>query len=220
MAGTEIAIMAHLMRRAGFGAPRQELEARAANGYEATIEELLDPQAHGISPIDEAVMFRAQPCFEIGGGVPTNSQSEWMYRLINTPRPLEEKMVLFWHHLFATGASKLDHSVQMLAQMRMFREQGIGNYRNLLVELSKNPAMIFWLDNNENHKDAPNENWGRELLELFSMGQGNYTEQDVKECSRAFTGWTIAPSYPRNPYARFVWKFEYRPQDHDDTEAE
>ena len=78
--------------------------------------------------------------------------------------------------------------------------------------------MIFLVDNNENHKGAPNENWGRELLELFSMGQGNYTEQDVKECSRAFTGWTIAAKIPRLPYGRYPWSFEYLPQDHDEGE--
>ena len=106
----------------------------------------------------------------------------------------------------------------MLAQIDMFRCHGLGSYQRLLTELSKDPAMIFWLDNNENHKEAPNENWGRELLELFSMGQGNYTEQDVKECARAFTGWTIAPKLPRMPYGRFPWEFEYRPDDHDDDE--
>ena len=100
----------------------------------------------------------------------------------------------------------------------MFREHGLGNYREMLMELAKNPAMIFWLDNNENHRDAVNENWGRELLELFSMGVGNYTEIDVREASRAFTGWTIAPKLPRSPYGRFPWRFEFREEDHDDTE--
>ena len=85
MAHKEITLMAHLMRRAGFGSTRQELERRVNIGYEATVDELLNPGGHGIKPIDEALMFRAQPCFEIGGGVPTNSQCEWMYRLINTP---------------------------------------------------------------------------------------------------------------------------------------
>ena len=147
-----------------------------------------------------------------------NMQSNWMYRMINSPRPLEEKMVLFWHHVFATGYSKVDNGNQMLAQIETFRRCAMGNYRDILVELSKDPAMIFWLDNNENHKHAVNENWGRELLELFSMGQGNYTEEDVKECARAFTGWTISNRLPRNPYGRFLWEFEYREDDHDDTE--
>jgi len=88
----------------------------------------------------------------------------------------------------------------------------------MLVELSKNPAMIYWLDNNENHRDAVNENWGRELLELFSMGVSNYTEVDVREASRAFTGWTIMPKLPRQPFGRFPWRFEYLGEDHDDGE--
>ena len=218
MAEKDIVLMAHLMRRAGFGATRDELEARVAKGYEATVDELVYPEDHGIPPIDEGMIFRHNPGFEIPGGNPTNGQAQWMYRLINTPRPLEEKMVLFWHHVFATGNAKVDNCDQLLAQIAMFREHGMGNYRELLVHLARDPAMIFWLDNNENHKGAPNENWGRELLELFSMGQGNYTEQDVKECSRAFTGWTIAAKIPRLPYGRYPWSFEYLPQDHDDGE--
>jgi len=96
----------------------------------------------------------------------------------------------------------------------------MGDYRELMVELARNPSMIFWLDNNENHGNAVNENWGRELLELFSMGVGNYTEKDVREASRAFTGWTFETKIPRLPYGRFPWKFEYRPEDHDDGEKE
>jgi len=86
------------------------------------------------------------------------------------------------------------------------------------VELAKSPAMIFWLDNHGNHDGAINENWGRELLELFSLGVGNYSEDDIKNAARAFTGWSIAPKIPRNPLGRFFWKFEYKPEDHDDEE--
>ena len=86
------------------------------------------------------------------------------------------------------------------------------------MTVAKNPTMIFWLDNNQNHGTAVNENWGRELLELFSLGAGNYTEMDVREASRAFTGWTFETKIPRLPYGRFPWKFEYRPEDHDDGE--
>ena len=106
----------------------------------------------------------------------------------------------------------------MVTQVDMFRQHGMGNYRDLLVELAKSPAMIFWLDNCDNHAYAVNENWGRELLELFSMGVGNYTEDDVRECSRAFTGWTIAASIPRNAHGRYDWEFEYLPEDHDEGE--
>ena len=217
MADKDIALMAHLMRRAGFGASRDELEERVAKGYEATVEELLDPDSFNIPRVDADVLFRYFPSIEFANA-PPNGTSHMIYHMINTKRPLEEKMTLFWHQLFATGTAKIDNPTEMVRQIDMFRRYGMGNYRDLLEDLAKDPAMIYWLDNNENHKDAPNENWGRELLELFSMGQGNYTEQDVYECSRAFTGWTISPKIPRMPWNRFLWSFEYRADDHDDTE--
>ena len=215
-----IALMAHLMRRGGFGAPRAELEECAAKGYEATVEELVDPEKYGLPQNDEDLLFRHNPAGILPGGVTDPGQGNYMWQMVNTQRPLQEKMTLFWHHLFATGNAKIDNCDQMLAQINMLRQHALGNYRELLLEVSKNPAMIFWLDNNFNHKDEPNENWGRELLELFSMGQGNYTEKDVFECARAFTGWTISAKLPRFPYGRFPWAFEYRPEDHDDTEKE
>jgi len=211
----QIALMGHLMRRAGFGASHEELAARAAKGYEATVEELLHPEEQ--EAVDLELLYRFMPGYEGALGPPLN-QAEWVYRMINTQRPLEEKMALFWHQLFATGNSKVDNPPELTQQIAMFREHGMGSFRDLLVELAKNPAMIFWLDNNGNHMGAINENWGRELLELFSMGVGNYSEDDIKEASRAFTGWTIGPKIPRNPLGRFYWNFEYRPEDHDDGE--
>jgi hypothetical protein len=218
MPDKDLALMAHLMRRAGFGAAYEEIEARARKGYEATVEELLEPGSHGVDAIDEAMIYRHNPGFQNPGGVSMVGQGHWVYRMVNSPRPLEEKMALFWHHVFATGNAKIDSMNQMQIQIELFRREGMGNFRDLLIGVAKDPAMIFWLDNNQNHKDAPNENWGRELLELFSMGQGNYTEKDVKEASRAFTGWTISAKLPRSPYNRFAWEFEYHPEDHDDGE--
>src|SRR3979409_1502595 len=107
---------------------------------------------------------------------------------VNTKRPLEEKMALFWHHVFATGNSKVDNYDQLLEQIELFRKKGMGNYRDLLLDVAKNPTMIFWLDNQQNHGNAVNENWGRELLELFSLGAGNYTETASGECSLDYTG--------------------------------
>ncbi len=211
----DIALVSHLMQRAGFGASRAELEARAAKGYEATVEELLHPENQ--PEVDEDIMFRYFPHLE-APAAPVQGQTNWVYRMITTQRPLEEKMVLFWHQLFATGNSKVDNPPELVQQIAMFRRHGLGSYRDLLVELAKNPAMIFWLDNNGNHNGAINENWGRELMELFSMGVGNYSEDDIKEASRAFTGWTIAPKLPRQPLGRFHWGFEFKPEDHDDGE--
>ena len=216
MGNQEIALMAHLMRRAGFGATRDELEALVEQGYEETVEQLVNPVDR--PPADHYMLYRYHPITEVPGGAPLPGQANWLFNMVNTERPLEEKIALFWHHVFATGNAKVDNCNHLLQQISMFREYGMGSYRDLLVQLAKNPAMIFWLDNNENHRHAPNENWGRELLELFSMGVGNYTEDDVYECSRAFTGWTIAAKMPRFPYGRFPWLFEYRSDDHDYTE--
>ena len=216
MGDQDIALMAHLMRRAGFGATRDELETRVANGYEATVEELLNSDDQPI--LDRNEMMRYHPWTWRPGTLPGMGAAEWLHDMINTKRPLEEKMALFWHGIFATGVSKVDHYDDVMDMIVKFREKGMGDFRELLVEMAKDPAMIYWLDNCENHADAVNENWGRELLELFSMGVGNYTEVDVRECSRAFTGWTIEPKLPRGPLGRHDWFFEYRPEDHDDTE--
>ena len=217
MGNKDIGLMAHLMRRAGFGATYDELEARAAKGYESTVDELVDPDAYGVPEYDELTLARYFPDMEVPSA-PAMGTANFMYHLYTTPRPLVEKMTLFWHMVFATGNSKVDNPPEMLQQIQMFREHGMGSYKDLLLRLSKDPSMIFWLDNNENHKRAPNENWGRELLELFSMGQGNYSEDDVKMAARAFTGWTILPKIPRTPYQRHHWKFIYKAEDHDHGE--
>ena len=215
----DLELISHLLRRAGFGTNRDELEAYAAKGYEALVEELLHPEDQ--PPFDDDLIFRYFPYFRIGTAI-ASQQSHWMLRMISTKRPLEEKLTLFWHHLFATGFAKVEIAPDMEHQLEMLRLYGMGNLRTLLIKLSQDPAMIYWLDNCENHKGAPNENFGRELLELFSMGVGmdgtaNYTEDDVKECARAFTGWTIAPVLPRYPYGEFLREFEYVADDHDDS---
>jgi uncharacterized protein (DUF1800 family) len=150
-------------------------------------------------------------------------QEEWAYRMINTRRPLEEKIALFWHGVFVTGHAKCEYPKQQQMELDMFRRDGMGNFRNLLMGLSKDPAMVFYLDNCMSHKGAINENWGRELLELFSLGVGmdgqqNYSEDDVKEAARAFTGWTVTNSIPRYPYGKYEAKFIYDPIDHDTEE--
>jgi len=216
MANQNIALMAHLMRRAGFGATRDELESLAAKGYEAVVDELLNPEEK--PDLDRYELIRYQPWTWKPGTLPGMGSAEWLWAMLNTKRPLEEKMALFWHQLFATGVSKVDHYDEIVMMVATFRDKGMGNYKELLQDMARNPAMIYWLDNYENHADAVNENWGRELLELFSMGVGNYTEVDVREASRAFTGWTIEPKLPRGPIGRHDWHFTYLPEDHDDGE--
>ena len=187
MSKNDVVLMAHLMRRAGFGATRDELDALVAKGHEAAVEELLD--FSDVRTMDEDLIRRFHPDMSdhIAGGPPPY----WLYRMISTSAPLQEKIALFWHGIFATAYYKLTIARPIAKQLRMLRTYGTGRLGKLLVELSRDPAMLFWLDNQDNHGGAINENYGRELLELFSMGAGNYTEQDVKECARAFTGWTL-----------------------------
>ena len=188
---------------------------KAAKGYEATVEGLLDPDAHGVPEFDELSPARFYPGYEW----PTANQmaqANVTLHIVSSPRPLVEKMALFWHMLFATSDAKVMGNQQMLLQIDMVRKHGLGNYKELLTNVAKDPAMIFWLDNNENHKHAPNENFGRELLELFSMGQGNYAEDDVKVAARAFTGWTFTPRIPGG--RAHAATFEYKEEDHDDGE--
>jgi uncharacterized protein (DUF1800 family) len=114
----------------------------------------------------------------------------WANRMLVTPRPLEEKLTLFWHGHFATGQNKVRDYRMLFQQNRMLRANASGNLRDLLVGILKDPGMLVYLDNGENIKSHPNENFGRELLELFTMGVGNYSERDVREAARAFSGWT------------------------------
>ena len=213
----DIALIAHLMRRAGFGEQHAQLEERAAKGYEATVEELLHPQDH-----DNGLEIDLAERYFIEWNHFTRGIPEYhMFRMINTRSPLEEKMILFWHGILCTADSKLQSQAASHAELELFRTHGMGSFRDLLLEISRDPAMVFFLDNCLSHKGAINENYGRELLELFSMGVGmdgefNYTEDDVKECSRAFTGWTIANSIPGQPYGRYDARFAYNPADHDD----
>jgi uncharacterized protein (DUF1800 family) len=211
----EIALMAHLMRRAGFSARREELEKYVDQGYEATVEWLLNPQED--NGVDEDIVDRYYiDIDDRRNSDPTNAW--WLYRMINTANPLEEKMSLFWHGLFATAYEKIQNGRAVASQIDLFHQHCLGDFRTILVKLSRDPAMIIWLDNDTNHKGTPNENYGRELLELFSMGVGNYSEDDVKECARAFSGWTVANFNARYPWGPYPMDFEYRPDDHDDGE--
>ena len=224
MSNADIALMAHLMRRAGFGASRDELEQKVAQGYEAVVEDLLHPGSANAMPDDVIRRYHS----EMGEMRELNSAGAyWMYRMVTTDNQLEEKLALFWHSLFATGYAKLNQASALTNQINTFRRHALGSFRTILVELSKDPAMIIWLDNHDNHKGDINENYGRELLELFSMGIGNYTEDDVKECARAFTGWTLGNAEYMStrasrdsiwPYSRINWHFNYREYDHDDGE--
>jgi uncharacterized protein (DUF1800 family) len=215
MVDENLALIAHLMRRAGFGATRDELESYAAKGYAAVVEDLLHPER--FPEVDEDVVSRYYSLGTIMEDSPNVWHGRWIYRMINTRRPLQEKMALFWHGVFATGWHKSEHTPTMAQHVDMLRRVALDDMRTILLELSRDPAMLDWLDNSQNHKTAPNENYGRELLELFSMGVGNYSEQDIKNAARAFTGWTFKQPIPLYPYGPYPTEFVYHADDHDDS---
>ena len=219
---TDTALMAHLLRRAGFGATRDQIEGYVAKGYEETVEELLHPEYS--EPEDQDLLDRyfiaSVEARSVGHADP-----QWAWRMATSPKQLEEKIALFWHGLLAVGGIKLDHGLEMLTEIDLFRRFGLGKFGDLLLEISRNPGMMYWLDNQNSHKDAPNENYGRELLELFSMGidemgEGAYTEDDVKAAARAFTGWASRPTMPPFFLGPFPMEFRFDPTDHDEGEKE
>ena len=180
--------MAHLLRRAGFGATRTELDHYVAMGQTAATEAILN-----YTKTSNAALESQLPTIDLGGTPqPTAAaiQAWWLQRMAQSARPLEEKMTLFWHGLLTSGLDKAGPA-QLFTQNQLFRGMALGNFDDLLKAVSKDPAMMVYLDTETNRKGKPNENYARELMELFTTGIGHYTEDDVRESARSFTGWTL-----------------------------
>jgi len=191
--------MAHLWRRAAFGARPDEINNYLKQGFETTVDQLINYENVAESP-----NVPAQPT-TTGGGLDVqildldNTTSWWLTRMIFTKRPLQERMTIFWHDHFATAASKVNvpNGLKYLYwQNQLFRQYATGDFRAMCKAINRDPAMLWWLDNYLNIKGSPNENYAREQLEIFMLGlesffAGGYTEPDVQQAARAFTGWTI-----------------------------
>lgn len=178
----------HLYRRAAFGATWDELQKCVANGPDKSIDRLLSGKQ------DPEFEHNSKTMADSIGKFNNDAQLApwWLYRLIlGNPHLLREKMTLFWHNHFATSNTKVRNASFMLGMYDLLSRHALGNFRELLLEISKNPAMMIWLDTNQSKKGQPNENYARELMELFSLGIGHYTEKDIREAARAFTGWEI-----------------------------
>jgi uncharacterized protein (DUF1800 family) len=181
---------AHLLRRTGFGGSPAEIDAAMRMGWDAAIDQIVDfDQVSNdnleadVAAVEATVL--AQPRPQLAA-----IQAIWLYRMLNTARPLEERMTLFWHDHFATANYKVANPAAMYAQNQLIRSNALGSFRTLLSSIARDPAMLRWLDSNSNRRASPNENFARELQELFTMGVGSgYTETDVREAARAFTGW-------------------------------
>lgn len=188
---TERQKIAHLLRRFGLGAGELELKRYEPLGVQGTLDRLLD-----FEKVDEG--FPLSPwefCFEENSDQvyldPFRTLGYWCSRLAFTRRPLQEKLTLFWHDHFGVSAAKIEFGPMMLQHIETLRQKGIGKFSDLVLAVSRDPAMIRLLDTDASLKGAPNENFARELFELYTLGIGNYTEKDVQEAARAFTGWGI-----------------------------
>ena len=178
---------AHLCRRAGFGAPRETLRTVLEMGPVDAVDRFLRVDAEQDAEYDKLfdTVRRGLVAFQF----PPNLQAWWLFRMQRAEFPLREKLTLFWHGHFATSFRKVENMRLMHRQNETLRQNSLGDFRDLVVAVSRDPAMIVWLDNQQNVKGRPNENYARELMELFTLGEGHYTERDVQEAARAFTGW-------------------------------
>jgi uncharacterized protein (DUF1800 family) len=180
--------VAHLHRRAGFGATWAELQRDLRDGPGPSIDRLLSPR--------EETADKREVTASLGAGVVSSPGSElerlkayWLYRMVFDPDPLRERMTLFWHNHFATSYSKVRSVALMLKQNESLRRHALDGFIGLLTEMVADSAMLVWLDGGVSRKEQPNENFAREFLELFTLGVGHYSEADIREAARAFTGW-------------------------------
>jgi uncharacterized protein (DUF1800 family) len=233
------ALVEHLLRRAGFGATPAERESYDGVEYFAAVNQLLefDPATSDIdskigTPGYVGITTRGQfaPNYVIN-----DSRQRWLFRMVHSPAPLQEKMALFWHQHFATAYSKVSGAVGLTdgtrlmaakpsedpgrarGQLELFRQYALGNFKDLLVEVAKDPAMLIWLDGRTNFKELPQENFARELMELFTFGVANYVETDVYAAARVFTGWNMTPTGLLG-FATAYYAFNYVAARHDTNE--
>ena len=225
--------MEHLLRRAGFGASQEEIDQYLAMGYQRTVARLINYE----SVPDDVDSFIGRPGYvgitSNGPLVPAqniaHARSRWIFRMVHSQRPLQEKMALFWHNHFATAVSKVTGTLgspegirymsakpsedpnQVKGQLEVFRDFALGNFRDLLIAMAKDVAMLVWLDGRLNIRSNPQENFARELMELFTMGVDTFKEEDVYAAARVFTGWNL--SRPSNAY----YSFFYNANQHDTT---
>jgi len=188
--------VAHLYRRAAFGASAAELDAAEAAGYEATVEKLLAQLSEPDDNKPELPLLSTYAQIQNGRNVnvygeSTNLVAWWLEKMARTPTPMKEKLTLLLHCQFPTANSKVYAPIFMYEQNQAFRTMGGGQFNALNQVLAKQPAMLIWLDAGTDVRESPNENFARELMERFCMGIGNYTQEDVKQGARAFTGWTF-----------------------------
>src|SRR6476660_9377113 len=229
-------VIEHLLRRAGFGASQDEIDDYLEMGLSAAVQQLLNYE-NIPDDVDQLIGKSGYVSVTARGEflprtVINDSRQRWLFRMIHSRRPLQEKMTLFWHNHFATAYSKISGALgaeegarcmaakpsedpnQVKGQIELFRQNAVGNFRDLVVAVAKDAAMLVWLDGRTNVKGKPQENFARELMELFTMGVDTFAETDVYAGARVFTGWNLAR--PQNAY----YSFSYVAGQHDTTAKE
>ncbi|MCX5643994.1 MAG: DUF1800 domain-containing protein [Phycisphaerae bacterium] len=191
----------HLYRRSGFGGTWEQLQQALSDGPQHTVDKLLRPQADV-----EAFNRRCDESENIAAGSLDGLRAWWLRRMMETPHPLLEKMTLFWHGYFATSGGDLNNARWMQEHVRLLRSHALGSFGALLQAMSRDLAMLQWLGADANRKAAPNDSFVRPLMETFTLGPGHFTEDDVREAARAFTGWFVLRGQVR-----------YLAQEHDET---
>jgi uncharacterized protein (DUF1800 family) len=186
----------HLFRRAAFGPTPADLDAGLKDGPAKALARLLaggpklDEFERSMKPLADTIAKT---------NADANLAAWWLTRMLYSPHPLAEKMTLFWHNHFATSNAKVQNARYMLAQYDLLRKNALGSFATMLTGMSADQAMLVWLDGRGSKKGSPNENYARELMELFSLGLGDYTEKDVREAARAFTGWEVGSAAKFTP---------------------
>jgi uncharacterized protein (DUF1800 family) len=239
MPGSNDRQIEHLLRRAGFGASTDELSLYDQMSFSEAVDtligyELVSDDVDSKISMPGYVGITARGQFMPGANI-TDARQRWLFRMLHSRRPLQEKMTLFWHNHFATGYNKIagvlgateavrymaakssEDPGQVRGQIEMLRDNALGNFRDLLLDVAKDVAMLVWLDGRTNTRAKPQENFGREVMELFTMGVGHYTEPDVYAAARVFTGWNLArPGAAGDPAQHY--EFVYNENQHETAE--
>ena len=234
-------LVEHLLRRAGFGVGAAERQRFTGVSYLSAVDTLVDYDP-ATTDVDAKIGTPGYVGITTGGQFSPNTvindaRQRWLFRMVHSPAPLQEKMALFWHHHFATAYSKVAGIVgtaegaRLMAakasedpghargQIELFRDHALGNFRDLLVEVAKDVAMLYWLDGRLNTRNNPQENFGRELLELFTFGVDHYVETDVYAAARVFTGWNLVRVGAAGTPSSFL-TFNYNAANHDTNAKE
>src|SRR5438552_3529421 len=186
---------AHLLRRAGFGGPPSEIDALYAKGLEGAVSSLVDYDTIDLTSYEASLAARNYNLLNLRG------LQQWVLdRMAFSPRPFQEKITYLWNLHWTSGIAKVRGATLILNQNKTERQYAVGKFDDLVVKISQDPAELVWLDNYLNRAGRPNENYARELMELYTLGIGHYSESDVREVARALTGWTIQNYPPADNY--------------------